>query len=232
MSDVISRHNVLYFGDELDIRLIPKNCSSTLKILWTLMNNEKPRVADLGNPHGYWPSHGAERYQRQKAIHLNNDQLWRTTAKKVAIKRDPIDRWLSVMNFSYEMKEYVSYRLYKGFDVPQSYRHYLDLPYLELGINHAVDYHKQVGILCPESVSQFSCAGNAEQYDYIFDQKEFSKCVELIEDLCRYSFHKFERNIQATKVKIKRFEKRDLTKRSIDTIMEIIYAEDYATGWG
>ena len=225
-------HNVLYFGTDLDIRLTPKNCSSTLKMLYCFSKGLRVQQADFANPHGLWPAPEAERSHRQKRIKGNNGEIFRPDSVRVAIKRDPVDRWLSVLNFSYQMREYVKYYISKGKSFNADLMQYTELPYLDIGINHAVEYHREVQYLCSESISQHFCAGHVDDYDYVFDVKNFGDCIDLIEKHCG-NFHYLERQVRATAMTKdqKRFDKNMLTKKSIETIMEDIYKDDYNNGW-
>lgn len=223
-----SEHNVLYFGENIDVRLTPKNCSTTLKCLWSeskgLKNKKNPN-----NPHAIFPAKEAETMGRLKRIRKNGGEIFREGSLKIAIKRDPVSRWLSVMNFSHDMCNYVRALQLRGANLTGDYADYLNLPYLGIGINHAVQYHLDNGILCGESISQYEACGNADQYDHIYTPSQFNECIELIED---YIHMPLSKDIFGTRSHNIRYQQKDLTDKSIDIIMNQIYKDDYDNGWG
>ena len=223
------KHNILYFGNNIDVRLIPKNCSTTLKVLWSQINGLETYLPSDNNPHIIFPNAKAERSNRERNIKKNNDRLFRDNSIRVAIKRDPVDRWLSVLNFCYEMQKFVrNKRLTSNKKLYPEYAKYENLPFLNIGINHAVRYHQEHKSLCDESISQYESADNIKVYTHVFYQRDFNKFIELLEDNIKKNVN---RNVFGTKSKSKKWTIKDLTPKSISIIQEEIYKEDYSYGW-
>ena len=77
--------NVLYFNDDIDIRICLKNGSKTLLKAWAIINNtSSPK-----------PEH---RYQFIMQNQNLLDPPFRPDSYRIAIKRDPVERFLSTVN--------------------------------------------------------------------------------------------------------------------------------------
>lgn len=209
-----NRYNVLYFGDEIDFRIIPKNCSSTLKVMWSDLNGLPYRETSSNNPHGYFPHRQSELHGRREFVERNGD-LWRDDALKFVIKRDPVERWLSAINFAIQQKEANIYEEFRA------------LKWTGRDINDIVKEHKKYGINLTEVYSQSFCAGNIHYYDHVFDIRDFDKCKSLMEDILEIDLPEIYATVSKHKSK---WKISDLTSKSISDI-KVIYQDDYANGW-
>lgn len=215
-----NQYNVLYFGNEIDFRLIPKNCSSTLKVFYSDFYNLEYRKSQPENPHGYYPNHQTTMGKRGRLV-IANGGLWRDGALKFVVKRDPVERWLSAINFSILMRDY---GLYEDFN---------NLEWIDKDINDIAKEMRETGIdnieefSLTELFSQTYCAGNVNEYDHVFDIKDFDKCKALMEEILGDTFPDIYATVSKNKSK---WKLSDLTSTSIDDI-KVLYAKDYANGW-
>ena len=209
-----NRYNVLYFSDEIDFRIIPKNCSSTLKVLWSDFNGLPYKLTSSKNPHGYFPHKHSELRGRQNFVERNG-QLWRDGALRFVVKRDPVERWLSAINFAIQQKE------------ADIYKEFRELKWTERDINDVVIEHRVNGINLTELYSQSYCAGNVNEYDHVFDIKEFDQCKSLMEDILGDSFPDIHATVSKNNSK---WKLSDLTSKSISDI-KVLYQDDYTNGW-
>ena len=215
-----NENNVLYFGSEIDFRIIPKNCSSTLKVLWSHSNNLPYKETDRKNPHGYFPHFYAEMGHRKNFVDTNGG-LWRDGALKFAIKRDPVERWLSAVNFAIQMKDY------------GQYQEFLELRWVDRDLDDIAKLMLDVGIedisklSLTELYSQTWCGGDIGQYDHVFDIKEFDKCKALMEEILGEEFPDIHATVSKDKAK---WKLTDLTEKSISDI-KALYKKDYDNGW-
>lgn len=221
-SQIDNKYNVLYFGDNVDVRLIPKNCSSTLKMMYTEINGMPFKKLEDGNPHGYFASKISSQGYRKAAVLNNGGKLFRDGSIKIAIKRDPIERWLSGVNFGILMKEF-NHPSYSEFQ----------LAWLDNDINDIAKEHEFMGINeigeygIAELFSQTYCGGNINQYDFVFDIKEFDKCVDLLENELGEKITRVWATVSRDK---SRWKMEDLTEDSKECIRKL-YAKDYDNGW-
>jgi hypothetical protein len=217
--DFDPRWNVLYFGDKFDFRLIPKNCSTTAKVMWSQMNgyncNDK---RSQGNPHGIIPNDEATTGKRKKRV-LENGRLFRPGTKLVAVKRDPVERWVSAINFCIIMHS-------KGYE-HADYVMYNDLPWIHWDINMIAAYQLAHGFMVSELLPQSYCAGGIEKYDYVYTTETFEDFYLLLEQ----EFDIILPRVVTTKTKgIGKWSVDDLNEDAL-AIIKHIYAQDYELGW-
>ena len=212
-------YNVLYFGAEIDFRIIPKNCSSTLKVMWTELYNLPYQKTDSKNPHGYFPHAQTEFFRRKRFVDANGG-MWRDNTLKFVVKRDPVERWLSAINFAIQMKEYGRYG--------EFLLDWLDKDITDIARDQrtqGIDTIEQFGLT--ELYSQRWCGGDIEQYDHVFDIKEFDKCKALMEEILQEDLPDIHATVSKHKSK---WKLSDLTEQTISDI-KVLYKKDYDYGW-
>lgn len=219
--DFHPKFNVLYFGDEFDFRLIPKNCSTTAKVVWSQIQGLKCNDRRLeGNPHGIIPNDAATLGNRIKMVKtLGNNTTFRPHTKNIAVKRDPIERWVSAINFCILMKQHKS-------DGKQ-YLQYNDANWIDWDINMIVAYQLGHGFMVSELLPQSYCGGNVANYHYVFTKDTMEDFYTLIEN---HFGVKLERVVTTRTDNVGKWKVKDLNKHSIE-ILKHIYANDYKLGW-
>lgn len=209
------RYNVIYFGDNIDFRIIPKNCSTTAKVLWCELYDKtiKDKTAE-GNPHGLIPD-GEITLGPRKAAIKKEGRLFRKSSIRVAVKRDPIDRWISAINFSILMAEYGKYPRFN------------DFTWVSWNINQIASYQYGFGFMINELLPQSYCAGGIDKYTHVYTMETFEDFFLLLEEQLDRKFTR----VEATKTKGKgRWTREDLNDDSIKMLTEM-YAKDYELGW-
>lgn len=217
-----SKSNVLYFGDKVDFRLTPKNVSTTVKIMWSSYSG-LPWTEQSKSPHRYHPHMMSNIKRRRIAVKENDGRIFRPNTLKFAIKRDPLERWLSAVNWTI-----TAYRKVREYGEMWSE---LDVEWKTWDINRIARLHRDTGIeniqsVAPdEFVSQYYCNDKVSDYDYVFDVKQFRECHKTLENI-------LGTKISAPKstVSNKIWTKKDLTSKSIDDI-KLLYQDDYTNGW-
>jgi len=215
-----NKSNVLYFEDQIDVRLIPKNASTTFKLMWTDFHGYEYKKSKGDNPHGYFPVKWVEENWRTVAVKYNGG-LWRKDTTRIAIKRDPVDRWLSTVNFAILMHEYGKYHAFN------------DLDWTDRDINDLAEQMRDTGIEnieeweVNEFFSQTYCGGDISQYDHIFYLRDFDKCKALMEEILEQPLLDIESTVTKGKGK---WKMKDLTSKAIDDI-RVLYKRDYDNGW-
>lgn len=216
--DFNPKYNVLYFGDKYDFRLIPKNCSTTAKVLWSVLEGHKIKVKE-GNPHGTIPNNEATLSYRKKKVLGNNNKTFRAGCKKVAVSRDPIERWVSAINFCVIMKEYN--------DNNGEYQQYSSAEWVDWDINMIASYQLGHGFMVSELLPQSYCAGGVDKYDHVYTKKTFDEFVSLLEQ----EFDIELPRVQSTKTEGQgKWAVSDLNDDAI-AILKHIYSKDYELGW-
>ncbi len=212
------KYNVLYFGNKYDVRLIPKNCSTTIKILWCYLNGFNIRH-DENNPHGVIPDDAVTQTRRKTRVIENGNKTFRGGAKKVTVKRDPIERWVSAINFCIKMRDH------RG--SVRDYAEFSKLKWVDMNINDVVSYQQENGPMVAELLSQSYCGGDLDKYSHVYTKETFSQFIDLLDK----EFNtKFPRVVSTRTDHNGKWKIEDLTEESIVKLKEI-YEVDYRLGW-
>ena len=102
-------NNVVYFYDNLDVRVCPKNGLSTLKAAYNILsitpNWEKdifPQMKPVG------------KFSHTRIVNVYRYSYWnnfpfRKDSYRVALKRDPVERFISAVNMMYKKTESIDW---------------------------------------------------------------------------------------------------------------------------
>lgn len=184
-------YRTLYFDNDIDIRLCPKNANTSLKYIYSQLHyNEDSPMTFTKRMHVY------ERMLSENKID-DTEYLFRRDSDRIAIKRNPVDRALSAA-------KYILLTRMK-----------LDNPPISLveevltNINFEVDHH-----LLPQSYWM----GNSSLYDKVYDIKEFGDLIRYIEDnFIWFGFLKdIHKNMSPNKLKVS-----DLSSSVINKLKKI-----------
>ena len=204
----VSPFEVLYFDDVLDVCLIPKNCSSSLKIMWSHLNGVESRKIDSD-----WYDLSTQNYMCYNKFR---------NVKRITIKRDPIKRYLSAVNFCISFSEFLKDKWYK---IPKSNNlEGFMTGWTEWDLEKIIDGSKQKTYR-HEFRSQYECGGDLSQYDKVFDFENFEECVTFIEN-------EIDCELDRVKATVSKpiWTEKDLTLQMVADIQKI-YKKDYDNGW-
>ena len=219
--------NVYYFGDNIDVRLCLKNGYTTLRHAWVSHTNilEFNRCIENGIikegkevNHCGWGSQEL----RNKLIYKNGD-IWdlpfRKNSYRIAIKRDPVQRFISAVSHLSRVK------LQKNLS---NHKSYIDLSAVtDEDINSVINGIKNEVIKDEHFYSQHWFMGDPNQYDKIYDISEMHDLLRFLEDNC-------ETKVSITNLwenRTKKTQKRiELTKEQEIAVIKL-YAKDYAYNW-
>ena len=196
-------NNVYYFNNNIDVRICPKNAMSTIKNVAHLLNDDHHDNKTL-------PAMWRVQNVREKCDRITPP--FRKGSKRYAIKRDPIERFLS---------EYRFLKLHHG--VTMSIDETIDK--LETG------EHKYE----PHYMSQSYFLGNPEIYDQVIDIKDTITLLDMLwknrSTEAEMIPHDLVCNLQANMTHDqKQLGGFELTKDQESRVVEL-YKIDYKRGW-
>jgi hypothetical protein len=195
-------NNVLYWPNNIDIRICPKNGMSTLK--------EALRRA-LNQPY----SQGHE--YRNKLVNRFADQFdipYRKGSYRIAVRRDPIDRFKSACEFIQQQRAWF---IQNG----------KSLPDISLDIDEVIDSLENGKIKNNHFYPQTHYMGQLNDYDMVYHINELPKLLDFLQEAC-----KIERSISAL------HENKTTFKLYNDAISPVqleklrkFYSKDFKNGW-
>lgn len=235
--------NVYYFnfaGKKVDIRLCLKNGYTSIRTAWVWSNGNpvKKRYKEILDP-----KHNGDYYQyildTKNGIHCDGvgstkiryseamtlqdifDIPFRKNSFRIAVKRDPVKRFLSAVQYLDSAKNHKHYR----FD-PNKY--YIDLTNLDItNINFIIESLENGRLKDEHFFPQSYFMGHKDQYHKVYDIKDLNYLLEYIE-----SFG-IEKNLKISNLKENPSsykQKIILTPEQEARIIKL-YAQDYANGW-
>lgn len=219
------RDNVLYFPNNIDVRICPKNGISTLKwALWythglPYKGNEllARRVGTVNHRREEIKKHG-----------FPLDYPFREGSRRIAIVRDPIERFLSAAE--YLKHQWQSNRdIVNGVDPSKVWENLSDQDLIPDNIDDVIDgvYHGE--IVNSHFYTQAYYLGSRSQYSEIYKFSEFSKFMTYLQNECKSPLALDNIKINATD-KSYFGHVSSLTEDQKDRIIAI-YKEDYEYGW-
>lgn len=226
------RDNVLYFNNNIDVRICPKNGMSTLKwVLWKSYglsvdeHNAKARNCGTKN----------HRVDEILTKGYPMEYPYRKDSLRVAIVRDPVRRFLSAAEYIKSQWEsnidLIKQTQLDNFEQKRAYGKMSDLDDLPDDIDELIDKVINYEINNTHFWTQAYYLGPRGQYDKIFAMRDFRHFTDWLQEACD-SPVTFER----VKINIGNKEKRyypsysELTRKQKKLIMDI-YREDYNYGW-
>lgn len=172
-------NNVYYFPYELDVRTCPKNASTSLKNFYysVMWYKQKAKMLSIVKKWSEDPLHDIH-YFRRGPRNWREQQVWnkasfadwpfRPNSTRMAVKRDPVDRFLSCVEYLQAMANKnskiddplvwkVSSRPWDKF-----YRH----------LRNAIDDVEQGRVFDVHLLPQTKYMGHIDQYHYVYDISE------------------------------------------------------------
>jgi hypothetical protein len=151
--------NVLYFPNNVDVRICPKNGMSTIK-------EALRRTLDMDGTFGL--------EKRQREVSRWSDQFdipFRKGSFRIAIRRDPIDRFKSAC-------EYIQSN--RAFHIANG----KSLPEISLQVDEVIDSLESGQVKNNHFYTQSWYMGHPDDYDMVFHISEMGKLLTFLQEAC------------------------------------------------
>jgi len=215
--------NVLYFNNDIDVRLCLKNGFTSLRWLWSnvykeqLLNNYLD--AHLFIKDGIMRPNGCStvvRYNEAMKFQDIWDIPFRRNSYRIAIKRDPIERFLSTVNYLDKVNMYDKDNPFK--------KKYISLEDVDRSdINKVLDAFDNQTLRDEHFFSQSYFMGHPNDYDKVYYLSELDELIQWLCKKCNYVYIPVKFNQSEGDYPI-------LTSEQQLRIIKM-YAKDYANGW-
>lgn len=198
--------NVIYFPNNVDVRLCPKNGMSTLKELQRLYRGVDNHVG---------------RVDRLTKVRTHGDQFdipFRKGSFRIAVRRDPVDRFLSACEYivANQAKHIAQGRID-------------ELPTLSHEMEEVITSIENGIIKNNHFYTQSWYMGKPEDYDMIVHINELDRLLRFINISSDLGFTKDETSIHDNKTVLKMYNSY-VSDSQRDRIKEL-YKKDYLNGW-
>lgn len=225
-----SRDNVLYFGNNIDVRLCPKNGISTLK--WALWHTYGLEVSDDPVLAGRCGTKN-HRVEQIKKFGYSSEYPYRKDSRRVTVVRDPVNRFLSAAEYlKLQWIQHAS--LLEGSTLTlkekeEVYGSLSDLDQLPDSIDEVIEQVKWGEISNSHFWTQATFLGSRGQYNDIWAMSDFPHFMSWLNRNCgaKKPIHRIHANKTSG---LYYGDSKDLTKDQLQRIMKI-YEEDYDYGW-
>jgi hypothetical protein len=218
--------NVMYFNTDIDIRLCLKNGYTTLKRVWMSCYDEdyiRGKVTKIDLP--------GTKYRYELAMMYQDpwDQPFRRGSYRIAIKRDPVQRFISAMSYlnnEWYQRQIKTYKLHP-FHKENSIKPYIDIEQNYDNVDAILDAFDNQTLRDEHFFSQSYFMGHPNDYDKVYDITEMPELLSWLTKKCKphVPIEKVWEN--RTKNTSSRIE---LTEKQTLRIIRL-YAKDYANGW-
>jgi hypothetical protein len=224
--------NVLYFPNNLDVRICPKNGMSSLK--WALMYS----MGETPSQSNQFTLEVGTKGWRIKQISKRgfvDEMPYRKDSTRIAIVRDPVKRFLSACE--YMKTEWVNQVATFGEDFCNASEEsqlerigsLSDVDPIPDDLDEVIQMVKEHEIDNSHFYTQAYYMGNRSQYDRIFDMKDFVDCLDYIR--VKTKTPKMIDRIHSNKTSGLYYgSAENLTEKQKKDIMAV-YTEDYNYGW-
>jgi hypothetical protein len=209
--------NILYFNNDIDVRLCLKNAYTTLRAVWLSCYDPDyytGKYKKITAPTAYDRYHWA--MQKQDLW----DQPFRRGSYRIAVKRDPVQRFISAVSYLDTV------RLEPRYD--NNKKSYIDLTNVKKDdIDSVLDAFDKQTLRDEHFFSQSYFMGHPNDYDKVYDITELPELLSWVAKKCKPKkpIEKLWEN--KTKNTSNRIE---LTDKQTMRIIKM-YAKDYANGW-
>lgn len=199
--------NVLYFPNNIDVRMCPKNGMSTLKEAYRRSCDPRPNNISI------------EYRQAEVSKHASSfDKPFRKGSFRVAVRRDPIDRFKSACEYIQAQRAYF---IRKG--------RFEDLPDLSLVMQEVIDSIESETIKNNHFYTQTHYLGHPSDYDMVVHIDELPKLLGFLEEACNIPNEYGIMDIFENKSKTKLYNDA-LTVEQVAQLKRL-YMKDYKNGW-
>jgi hypothetical protein len=186
----------LYFPEGIHVKYSPRTASQSLKLL--LINILFPN-SDLD-------------FLTQKRILQTISIPNYKSNLKIAIKRDPVDRFISALNFDYSHWGYGNFQ--NTMKCPNTMDEVFQSGWFDFMFKHNKHYFPQTFYV-----------GESKDYDLIFDINDLSNLVEFLNQI-----YASDCSVSKINSSVKFFQKEMLSEQQLELVKER-YNLDYDNGW-
>ena len=197
--------NVLYFPNNIDVRICPKNAMSTIKEIFRFHKGHKEYVGR------------SYRYDKVKREGCQFDLPFRKNSYRIAVRRDPLDRFKSACE--YIVRERAEHIKNGRFDLPD----------LSLDIEEVISSLEAGGMKNNHFYSQTWYMGKPEDYDMVFHISEVDKLVAFLDEACELNLTEKQLRTRMNASKLKLYN--DGLTRLQELRIKKLYEKDYKNGW-
>lgn len=198
--------NVLYFPNNVDVRLCPKNAMSTLKEIFRKHNGHDQYVGRV------WRHKKVAKYANQF------DLPFRPGSFKVAVRRDPVDRFKSACEYILQNR---ADHIKQG--------RYNDLPQLSTELDEVLDGIELGQIKNNHFYTQSWYMGLPEDYDMVVHISEMDKLLAFLNEACDLQLPPEISKIKMNVTKLKMYNDA-INPLQLKRIKKL-YEKDYEHGW-
>ena len=181
-----SRDNVLYFNNNIDVRLCPKNGITTLK--WALWHTYDMDISI----HRHFASRCGTKNFRVEEIRkhgLSEELPFRAQSTRVCVVRDPVERFMSSAEYL-KLQWIANASLLEGSDLSDTdkERAYVSMSEIDIlpdSIDEVIEGVRTGEIDNSHFWLQSYFLGNRSQYDHIFKFSQFGEFMTWLQNECK-----------------------------------------------
>lgn len=197
--------NVLYFPNNIDVRLCPKNGMSSIKEMFRIHRGHQEYVGR------------SYRYEKVKQFGDQFDLPFRKGSYRIAVRRDPLDRFKSACE--YIMRERAQH-IRDGRD---------DLPEISSNIEEVIGSIETGSVKNNHFYTQSWYMGNPDNYDMVVHINELDKLLSFINEASELGLTDDQINIKMNVSRLKLYN--DGLTRIQQLRVKKLYEKDYKNGW-
>jgi len=197
--------NVLYFPNNIDVRLCPKNGMSSIKEVFRIHKQHDQYVGR------------SYRYEKVQKFSDQFDLPFRKNSFRIAVRRDPLDRFKSACE--YIMRERVEH-LKLGRN---------DLPDISSDIEKVITDIECGDIKNNHFYTQTWYMGKPEDYDMVVHISELNKLIIFLNEACELKIPADRLDIKHNVSKLKLYN--DGLTRIQELRVKKLFEKDYKNGW-
>jgi len=205
--------NVLYFGKNIDVRICPKNAMSTMKKAIRIFHGKDGK--DIRDSEGRQVGNYKWRHYHSRKYSDQFDMPFRKNSLRIAIRRDPVDRFRSACEFIQRKREYF---ISKGRQLPE----------LSLQIDDVLNDLEKGTLKNNHFYTQSWYMGHVSDYDMVFHIDETYKALAFLKNSCNIEHGDFEK-LAVNRTRSKLYNDA-LSPEQTDRIREL-YNKDFKNGW-
>lgn len=202
--------NVLYFPNNIDIRICPKNGMSTFKEAYRKING-------IRNEEGLMYGNYNERYENVRKHGYTSDLPFRRKSFRIAVRRDPFDRFKSACKFILQERAY-----FLRHGRPN------DLPEISETLDEVIDAIYNGTIKNNHFYTQTWYMGHPDDYDMVVHINEIPSALAFIESSCglaKGTLYDIHENKTHLKLNNSALSEEQMNK------LHDLYVKDYENGW-